>query len=105
MMSATSQQELLYFIFWGLKLNPEIVISFSGFNDLSLPNHFFDKKNKIFILPDILKYKKNFDKFHSQDSSLLKKMYSFLIKSEKEVKKKIYEKEINFKERSEVFLR
>ena len=58
MMSATSQQELLYFIFWGLKLNPEIVISFSGFNDLSMPNNFFDKKNKIFILPDILKYKK-----------------------------------------------
>ena len=28
MMAATSQQELLYLIFWGLKLNPEIVISF-----------------------------------------------------------------------------
>ena len=57
-MAATSQQELLYLIFWGLKLNPEIVISFSGFNDLTLPNKFFDKENNIFILPDVLKYKK-----------------------------------------------
>ena len=63
MMAATSQHELLYLIFWGLKLNPEIVISFSGFNDLTLPNKFFDKENNIFILPDVLKYKKNFENF------------------------------------------
>lgn len=106
MMAATSQQELLYLIFWGLKLNPEIVISFTGFNDLTLPNNFFDKKNNVFILPDILKYKQNHDRIYSKDNSLLKRMFlSLKDGSLKKGDNQNNKKEIDIKERSEVFLK
>lgn len=104
MMAATSQQELLYLIFWGLKLNPEIVISFSGFNDLTLPNKFFDKENNIFILPDVLKYKKNFENIFSINNSLIKKLILSLNKPLEGIDVNKNELEIDFKTRSNVFL-
>ena len=105
MMAATSQQELLYLIFWGLKLNPEIVISFSGFNDLVLPNKFFDEKNNLFILPDILKYKKNYENIFSTEISTIKR-FLFLFKKPSEVFNLRKDNlKINFENRSDVFLK
>ncbi len=62
MMAATTQKELMYLLFWGVRLRPKYVISITGFNDLHMPSTHYDELNKVFYDREVataLKYHQN----------------------------------------------
>jgi hypothetical protein len=78
MMAATTQTEVLNFLFWGLRLRPTYVISVTGYNDLHVPNLYFDAHNGLFIDPQLKKANEFYTRHSVKSGDFLHECGQFL---------------------------